>query len=173
MRRAPGLAALALAAALLGGCTGGDDDRATPSVTSGAELVTAGDGGGVVEATVPRAPRYAGEVRIAVQSLTVDRGVMELRLAYTPLGGPGTDPEERVSLYDMREYAPVVNDVTTLRQYEALADWETDVVFAETVEGRPLLYQVWYPAPEERVEVLDVVVGDTGPTFRDVPVTYR
>lgn len=173
MRRARGLAVPVLVVTLLAGCTGGDDDRPAPAVTSAVELVTAGDGSGVVEATVPRGFRYAGAVRIAVQSLTVDRGVMELRLAYTPLGGPGTDPAGRVSLYDMREYAPVVNDVTSLRQYEALHDWETEVVFAETVEGRPLLYQVWYPAPEERVETLDVVIGDTGPTFRDVPVTYR
>lgn len=174
MRRAPGLVALALTAVLLAGCTGGDaDDRPDPSAASGVELVTAGDGGGVVEATVPGAHLYRGEVRIAVQSLTVDGPLMELRLAYTPLGGPGLDPEEPVSMYDMRDLAPLVNDVTTLRQYEVFGDWETDVVHAETVEGRPLLYRAWYPAPEQRVEVLDVVVGDAGPTFRDVPVTYR
>lgn len=173
MRRAAGLVALTLTAALLAGCTGGGaDDRPDPADPSTAEVVTAGDGGGLVEVTVPGAHLYRGDVRIAVQSLTVDGPLMELRLAYTPLGGPGIDPDELVSMYDMRDHAPLVNDVTTLRQYKVFGDWETDVVLAETVEGRPLLYQAWYPAPEQRVEVLDVVVGDEGPTFRDVPVTY-
>jgi len=30
-----------------------------------------------------------------------------------------------------------------------------------------------FAAPQTRVEALDVATGPQGPTFRDVPVTYR
>ena len=172
MRRGGRIVRLVAAVVLVAGCTGAERDEPAVPVAFDGEVVTAGDGGGVAELTVPGSGRYPGRTRIAVQALVVDGPVMELRVAFTPLGGAGADPDERIPLDAMLDRDPVVGDVTSLVQYEVLDDWHTDVVRAETVEGRPVLYQAWYTAPEVRVEALDVVMGPEGPTFRDVPVTY-
>src|SRR5690606_22262671 len=112
-RRAHGLAALVLAAALLTGCTDGDgaQDDAVGSAAFDGAVVTVGDGDGIVEPTVTGSHLYPGDTRVAVQALVVDGPVMELRVAFTPLGGNGADPDELVSLYDLQEYEPLVNDV--------------------------------------------------------------
>lgn len=160
-------------AVALAGCTGGDDPAPTPAATGGgsAQLLTAADGTTVVEFTAPGTGGYSGDVRVEVQSLTVDGLVMELRVALTPLGGDEKDDEGKISIYDMVDAYPVLSDVEHLKQYSLLKGWETDVVFAKTVVGEPILYQMWFAAPQDDVATLDLVISPEWPTVLDVPVS--
>ncbi|MCC2334804.1 hypothetical protein [Cellulomonas wangsupingiae] len=175
MRRRGRVVGVVVALVLAAGCTGGQGEPSEPAtpVAFDGEVVTAGDGGGVAELTVPASGAYAGRTRIAVQAIVVDGPVMELRVAFTPLGGAGASPDGRVALGDMLERHPLIGDVTSLVQHEVIEGWHTDLQRAVTPSGVPVLYQGWFAAPETRVEALDVVMGPEGPTFRDVPVTYR
>ena len=94
-------------------------------------------------------------------------------MAVTPLGGAGSAEGGRVALADVLDGPPQVVDVTSPARHDVLEGWHTDLERAVTVPRQPVLYQAWYAAPEARVESLDVVMGPEGPTFRDVPVTYR
>ncbi|MCC2315211.1 hypothetical protein [Cellulomonas xiejunii] len=160
---------------VLAGCTGGETP--TPDVVStpasGAQVLTAGDGSGIVEFTARGTNGYTGDVRVAVQSLTVEGATMELRVALTPLDG---DPEDGVSIYRMVDTMPVLSDVEHLKQYRTLglpsSAWETDTVASETAVGEPVLYQVWFAAPEDDVATLDLVISPEWPTVLDVPVTW-
>ena len=157
------------------GCTSGDeepDGGATAAAGGDAQVLTAGDGGGVVEFTAPGVNGYDGDVRVAVQSLTVDGDVMELRVALTPLDD-GEDGDG-VTVYDMAEPSPVLSDVEHLTQYTLLGrpndTWQSDV-FATAATDRPVLYQGWFAAPHDDVEALDLVLTEDWPTVLDVPVT--
>ncbi|MBO0921688.1 hypothetical protein J1G42_12725 [Cellulomonas sp. zg-ZUI222] len=171
--------AVLVVAAALAGCTTGDD---TPVPTAGptdptAGLVSVGDGEAVVEFTAPGLLSYAGDVRVAVQPLTVEGRTMELRVTLTPLGGDDEGDDGRISIYDMVDGSPVLSDIERLTQYKVIGlpndTMETDPVAAKTVVDEPVLYQAWFPAPGEDVEVLDLVLHPSWPTVTDVPVTRR
>lgn len=162
------------------GCTGGEesepDASTTPTGGSGAQLLTAGDGSGIIEFTAHGTNGYGGQVRVAVQSLTVEGLTMELRIALTPLGGDPEEDEGDISIYRMVDPFPVLSDVEHLTQYKMLglpsSRWETDNLGTTTVVDEPLLYQVWFAAPKDEVATLDLVISPEWPTILDVPVTW-
>lgn len=160
----------------LTGCFGGEEEpdaTASAAATSGPRVQVVEDGEGVVEFTTRAQHSYGGDVRVVVESLTVEGDTMELRLLLTPLGD---DSDELVSILDMVEMNPILSDLEHLTRYRVLGrpnnDWETDV-FAETRVGEPILYQAWFTAPREKVESLDLSINASWPSVLDVPVTWK
>lgn len=160
----------------LTGCFGGEEEpQATEpptGATSGPRVQVVEGGEGLVEFTTRAQNGYDGDVRVVVESLTVEGETMELRLRLTPLGD---DTDEQVTIYDMVEVRPVLSDLEHLTKYRVLGipnnDWETDV-FARTPVGEPILYQAWFAAPREKVESLDLSIHASWPSVLDVPVTW-
>ncbi|SFK27959.1 hypothetical protein SAMN05216467_2651 [Cellulomonas sp. KH9] len=165
-----------VAAVALAGCTGDDAPAPTAGPTgSTAGLVSVGDGEAVVEFTAPGTYSYGGDVRVAVQPLTVEGRTMELRVTLTPLGGDDEADDDRISVFAMLDGSPVLSDIERLTQYKVIGipndTMETDPVAAQTVVDQPVLYQAWFPAPDEDVDVLDLVLHPSWPTVTDLPVT--
>lgn len=165
--------------AVLAGCTGGDAEPpaagASGSPTSGAGVVRVGDRDAIVELTARGVNGYDGDVHVAVQSLTVEGRTMELRVALTPLGGDEEEDDGRVSAFRIFDCWPVLSDVERLTQYHVLGGpnerMRSDPTGVKTLVGEPMLFQAWFPAPHEDVEVLDLVLDPAWPSFTDIPVT--
>ena len=165
--------------AVLAGCTGGDAEdpaaSASSSPASGVGVVSVGDGDAIVELTARGANGYDGSVQIEVQSLTVEGRTMELRVALTPLGGDEEEDDGTISAFSVFDGMPVLSDVERLTQYHVVGGanerMRSDMTGVKTLVGEPMLFQAWFPAPHEDVEVLDLVLDPAWPSFTDVPVT--
>lgn len=174
------LAAAVLVAGLTA-CTAGDDDagpESTPSSTptGGPLVVGATELEPIVEVTFD-VPRGEGDkVTIGLVSLVASGQTTELRVLMTP---DFTSAKEDISVYDMFGHDTFAElwDIENLRSYDVISDtgieFETDVVYAKTSNGKPILYQAWYPFPEGRPETLDVSLHPSWPVIEDVPVTYE
>ncbi|WP_253691436.1 hypothetical protein [Cellulosimicrobium protaetiae] len=170
-RAAPavGLVALAL---VLGACSGDADEGPTPVAVGAQEYKPA------LEARLPVPGSPDDEVTLGLVSLTADGSTVELKVLMTPHFA-GDDPTETHSVYEMfgQDHNPRIVDVDALTQYEVVSgsgtDLATDVVHAASVNGRPVLYQAWFPRPEGDPAAVDVRLHDSWPTFEDVPVTWE
>jgi hypothetical protein len=163
-----GVVAVVLA---LGACSGDAEDGPTPVVVGAEEYEP------ILETRLPVPGSVDDEVTVGLVSLTADGSTVELRVLLTPHFA-GDDPTETYSVYDMLggDHDPRIVDVGALTQYDVVSgsgtDLATDVVAAETVNGRPVLYQAWFPAPEGEPATVDVRLHDAWPAFEDVPVTW-
>lgn len=167
------LGALGLAAALaLSACTGVADDGPTPVAVGAAEYEP------ILETRQPVPGSAEDEVTLGLVSLTAEGSTVELRVLMTPHFA-GDDPTETRSVYDMlgQDHNPRIVDVGALTQYDVISGsgtkLSTDPVLAETVNGRPVLYQAWFPRPEGEPRTVDVRLHDAWPAFEDVPVTWE
>jgi len=166
---ATGAVTLALA---LGACTAEPEDAPTPVAVGAEEYVP------VLETRLPVPGSVEDEVTLGLVSLTAEGSTVELRVLFTPHFA-GDDPTEEHSVYDMlgHDHDPRIVDIGALTQYDVVSssgtDLATDVVHAGTVNGRPVLYQAWFPRPEGDPETVDVRLHDAWPAFEDVPVTWE
>lgn len=133
----------------------------------------------VLEARLPVPGSADDEVTVGVVSLVADGPTVELRVLFTPhFADDDAERPEKHSVYDMlgNDHDPWLLDVDALTRYDVVSapgeDLATDVVFAETVNGRPVLYQAWFPRPDGEPEALDVRLHAAWPAFEDVPVTW-
>ncbi|UTT58923.1 hypothetical protein [Cellulosimicrobium cellulans] len=165
-------AALVALALTLGACSGDADDGPTPVAVGPEEYQP------ILETRVPVPGSAEDEVTLGLVSLTAEGSTVELRVLMTPHFA-GDDPTDAHSVYDMfgKDHNPRIVDLGALTQYDVVSgsgkDLATDVVFAETVNGRPLLYQAWFPRPEGEPAAVDVRLHDSWPAFEDVPVTWE
>ncbi|WP_196217174.1 hypothetical protein [Cellulosimicrobium composti] len=165
--------ALGAASALaLAGCTGDAEEGPTPVAVGAAEYQP------ILETRQPVPGSAEDEVTIGLVSLTADGSTVELRVLLTPHFA-GDDPTESYSVYDMfgRDHDPRIVDVGTLTEYKIVSSsgttLSTDPHEAETVNGRPVLYQAWFPRPEGEPATVDVRLNDSWPALEDVPVTWE
>ncbi|MBM7821537.1 hypothetical protein JOE63_004014 [Cellulosimicrobium cellulans] len=172
LRSAATAVALALALAACSGDTGGDGP--TP-VAVGAEEYQP-----VLEARLPVPGSAEDEVSLGLVSLVAEGSTVELRVLMTPrFADPDAEKPEEHSAYDMlgHDHNPTIVDVDALTEYDLIStggtDLATDVVAAKTVNGRPLLYQAWFPRPAGDPVAVDVRLHESWPPFEDVPVTYE
>ncbi|WP_313662489.1 hypothetical protein [Cellulosimicrobium cellulans] len=169
-------AATAVALTLaLGACSGdAAADEPTP-VTVGVEEYRP-----VLETRLPVPGSAEDEVSLGLVSLVAEGSAVELRVLMTPrfVDADAEKPEEH-SAYDMlgHDHNPTIVDVDALTEYDLISsggtDLATDVVAAKTVNGRPLLYQAWFPRPAGDPAAVDVRLHESWPPFEDVPVTYE
>ncbi len=151
---------------------GGSDDAAT----GGAVVVGGHDYTPVAQATLAVPNKPEDKVDVGVVSLTAKGTSVELRVVMTPhLAAAGDD----INVFTMfgSSVHPQLVDVGALTSYELLAtsgkQLETDVVDAKTQDGKPLLYQAWFPRPQGDPAAVDVWLHGSWPVFEDVPVTYE
>ncbi|MGO1339453.1 MAG: hypothetical protein ACTML1_07680, partial [Cellulosimicrobium funkei] len=160
------------AALSLGACTGEAEDGPTPVVVGAAEYEP------ILETRLPVPGSAEDEVTLGLVSLVADGSTVELRVLMTPHFA-GDDSAETYSVYDMlgKDHNPRIVDVGALTQYDVVSasgqKLSTDPVTADTVNGRPLLYQAWFPRPEGEPRTVDVRLHDAWPAFEDVPVTWE
>lgn len=185
MRASTRLAALALAGALtLAGCTSSADDEpgagsAGPGAEQDADPPADGDAQptGVIGVDFPdpddviadatfAAPGTQDDVRVGIESLTVRGDFIELRLVFTPLYG-----DEPVSVFSMLGESSNIDLIDRANLKEYREGYGTDPVDARAAQGESVGYQVFYAAPEDDIDVVDVKVHDSWPVFEDVPLT--
>ncbi|WP_435738225.1 hypothetical protein V5D56_06440 [Cellulosimicrobium sp. PMB13] len=159
----------------LGGCSGDDPAEApTPVVVGATEYEP------ILETRLPVPGSAEDEVTVGLVSLVAEGSTVELRVLLTPhFVEDDPDRPEEHSVYDMlgSHHDPWLLDVGSLTRYDVVSapgkDMATDVVYAQTANGHPLLYQAWFPRPEGDPATVDVRLHDAWPAFEDVPVTWE
>lgn len=186
------LACVGLTVALAAGCTGDQPaDDAAPTTTeatstdaAGGPVVVAGEEMvPIAETTVPVPRDGEDEVTLGLVSLTAEGATTEMRLLMTPHFVPDEGEEasdlDDISIYDMFGGTTISQlvDVGSVTTYDIVGradgDLETDVVYGQTTNEQPILYQAWFPRPEGDPDTLDVWLHPSWPTIEDVPVTYE
>ncbi len=186
------IAVLAGMVALVGACSsGGDDPDAAPSSQTTAS--TAPTDAGATDTTSASDPRSGesiatltvavdverpnDQVTFDVQSLTVEGPTMVLRFSVTP-DFASEDDSTGISLFDVynRQRAGAffqLIDRVNLKEYSVIYDapnfWTSDDV--ESLNGDPMFVYAVFAAPEDDIDVVDVVFRDNWPSLADVPIT--
>jgi hypothetical protein len=184
------VAVVALCAALLVGCGGGDGDdgnsAATPTPTgSPAEPGATAEPGGTEEPAGGEAAakqtveaREAGEATLDIEviGLRVSGELSTLSLRYTahdPEAGEGSD-HRLVDLHGGRRVFVTLVDPVNLKRYHVVEDTSgeelqtADLDVDVPVDGS-VTAEYTFAAPPDGVDKIDVSVGDW-PPFRDVPI---
>ncbi|WP_265522338.1 hypothetical protein [Oerskovia flava] len=192
MRRTT-VTALAVAA-LLTGCTGGTSSE--PATTPAGATSDATDMAEETEATqtsdpregepvvaqqvVPDVERPDDTATVGVQSLTVEGETMVLRLVVTPDFASVGD-SEAVPLGEVFNPSLFFGvslrliDRENLKEYSVISEgnrwWATGQRDVEALRGEPMYAYAVFAAPEDDIEVVDVVLREDYPVLPDVPIT--
>lgn len=183
---------LALSVALAGcsgGASGGAGAAPTAAPTDGTSAASAArasaSGAGVegfdpedvlVSQTLESLTDPRNTVEVAVTGLEVQDRVMRLELAVTPDLATVSDSREIV-LFELRDFFrfPWLVDRTNLKRYDILSGsgmrYASDELETRTVNRRAMRVYYYFAAPEDDVDVFDVVLNDTYPAFTEVPVS--
>jgi hypothetical protein len=184
----------------LSGCTGAEEDAAptverasaAPSQEDETQDQDSGQGSGsgagvedadledvLVEQTVAQPADPDDLTTVGVRSLRVEGDVMVLELAVTPDFASVSD-SSTLSLYDIWRgvagtFQPTLLDRVNLKRYQVVQagagrSFASDAVYTRTVNGQPVRAYAVFAAPEDDIEVIDVVLADAWPAFTDVPV---
>jgi len=130
----------------------------------------------LVEQTLRGIDRPDDSVEVAITALRVEGQVLRLELAITPLFATTSDDLE-LALEDLEPRyfdQPVLVDRANLQRYEVVSRDGSDPYRSpratKTDNGETMRAYYYYAAPQEGVDVLDVVLSDAYPAFTDVPV---
>ncbi len=182
------LLALALALSLTG-CSGGGDGEPRSAQGTGEPTTSqsraAGSAGDetfdpdevLVQQTLESPTGNGDSVQVGITSLEVQDRVLRLELAVTPDLGSQSDSKE-ISLFDLNEYFrfPSLLDRANLKRYDivragASNPFSSNEAETKTVNGRPMRAYYYFAAPEDDIDVIDVVLSDGYPAFTDVPIS--
>lgn len=133
----------------------------------------------LVEQTVAQPGAPDDTATIGVRSLRVEGEVMVLELAVTPDFASVSDGDT-VSLYEIFStvdgtFDPTLLDRVNLKRYSIVEadnglDYASDPVYTAAGNGESVRAFAVFAAPEDDVDVIDVVLADPWPAFTDVPV---
>ncbi|MEO7557408.1 MAG: hypothetical protein ABIV94_12485 [Acidimicrobiales bacterium] len=184
------IAVLAGMVALVGACGGGGGDDtdavSSPKTTASTDAGTTGtttasdprSGESIATLTVAvDVERPNDQVTFDVQSLTVEGPTMVLRFSATP-DFESEDDSTGISLSDVyyQQRAGAffqLIDRVNLKEYSVIYDapnfWMSDDI--ESLNGDPMFGYAVFAAPEDDLDVVDVVFRDNWPSLADVPIT--
>lgn len=132
----------------------------------------------VAEDVFPTLKSEDQKVRVGIESIVVNDDTMELRMVFSPEENvdelrfvditKNMYSEVDVNLFDrdnLKRYS-VLEEIDGAKRYQSPSD--TKARAGETVG-----FQIFYPAPEDDIDVVDVELGTSLPIFEDVPLTYE
>lgn len=154
------------------------DDEKASSQSDPVEATWPDDEDLVAEDVFPTLRSADQTVRVGIEDIIVTDDTMELRMVYTP--------EENLedvrfvdvttNMYSSPEVALI--DRENLKKYSVLEEIDGPKRYqssdsSEARAGETVGFQVFYPAPEDDIDVIDVDLGSSLPIFEDVPLTFE
>jgi len=132
----------------------------------------------VAEDVFPTLKSEEQKVRVGIESIVVNDDTMELRMVFSPEENvdelrfvditKNMYSEVDVNLFDrdnLKRYS-VLEEIDGAKRYQSPSD--TKARAGETVG-----FQIFYPAPEDDIDVIDVELGTSLPIFEDVPLAFE
>lgn len=186
--RASAVTCIAVSALLLSGCSEDSGDSAasenpTSESDDGGSSGVVNDAGVEVndldDAVATQTVTKAGsdvEIELSVFPIEVRGDVQIVRVGVTPTSNLSNrnGTESLFGLFGNNGFRPQLIDRENLKVYSVLTDapkqWAIDPVAAKAARGETIIAWAIYAAPEDDVDVFDVMIQDGWPAFTDVPV---
>jgi len=132
----------------------------------------------VAEDVFPTLDSEDEKVRVGIESIVVADDTMELRMLFSP-----EENVDELRFVDITRnmYSTVdVNliDRENLKSYSVLEEIDGGGLYQSPSDttartGETVGFQIFYPAPEDDIDSIDVDLGSSLPIFEDVPLTFE
>lgn len=132
----------------------------------------------VAEDVFPTLDSEDEKVRVGIESIVVTDDTMELRMLFSP-----EENVDELRFVDITRnmYSTVdVNliDRENLKIYSVLEEIDGGGLYQSPSDtkartGETVGFQIFYPAPEDGIDTVDVDLGTSLPIFEDVPLTFE